>query len=63
VAFCDDQVSSAVPFGNTAVGSATMDAVGGFHARTVTLAVATPPRPEHVIVYVDVCETTKPCDP
>jgi hypothetical protein len=29
----------------------------------VTLAVATPPRPEHEIVYVDVCGTTMLCDP
>jgi hypothetical protein len=29
----------------------------------VTLAVAAPPRPEHEIVYVDVCGTTMLCDP
>jgi hypothetical protein len=63
VAVCDDQVSSTVPFGNTSLGSATMVAVGGLHARIVTLAVATPPRPEHEIVYVDVCGTTMLCDP
>jgi hypothetical protein len=63
VVFCDDQVSNTVSFGSTSVRSATIDAVGGLHARTVTLAVATPPRPEHAIVYVDVCVTTKPCDP
>ena len=50
VVFCDDQVSSTVSFGSTSVRSATMDAIGGLHARTVTLAVATPPRPEHEIV-------------
>jgi hypothetical protein len=45
-----DHVSSTVAFDTTLVGSATMDAVGGLHARIVTLVVATPPRPEHEIV-------------
>ena len=40
-----------------------MNALGGLHARTVTLAVATPPRPLHEIVYVDVCGTGTLCDP
>jgi hypothetical protein len=63
VAFCDDQVSKTVSVGDTSLGLAAMNALGGLHARTVTLAVATPPRPLHVIVYVDVCGTTTLCDP
>ena len=43
---------------DTDVRSAVIDTWGGYHTRTVTLAVATPPRPEHEIEYVDVCETT-----
>jgi hypothetical protein len=63
VAFCDDQVSRTVSFGSTDVRSAVRDALGGLHALIVTLAVATPPRPEHDSVYVDVCGTTMLCDP
>jgi hypothetical protein len=63
VAFCDDQVSRTVSFGSTDVRSAVRDALGGFHAWIVTLVVATPPRPEHEIEYVDVCGTTMLCDP
>jgi hypothetical protein len=58
VALCDDQVRRTVPFGGTVVRSAVMDAPGGYHTRTVTLAVATPPRPEHEIEYVAVPPTT-----
>jgi hypothetical protein len=63
VAFCDDQVSRTVSVGDTSARSAAMDALGGLHARIVTLAFATPPRPRHEIVYVDVCGTTTLCDP
>ena len=42
-AFFESQVSSAVAFDTTRVGSASMYAPGGRHAPTVTLAVATPP--------------------
>jgi hypothetical protein len=49
VAFRDDQVRSATEFGNTCVGSATSDTSGRAHARTVTLAVATPPTPAQEI--------------
>jgi hypothetical protein len=57
VAFVADHVSSTAVFGNTDVWSAVIDTSGGYHTFTVTLAVATPPRPEHEIVYVEVRAT------
>jgi hypothetical protein len=58
-----DHVSSTAVFGTTNVRSAVIDTWGGYHTRTVTLAVATPPRPEQEIEYVEVTPKRTTWDP
>jgi hypothetical protein len=58
-----DHVSSAGVFGGTDTRSAVIHTYGGNHTRTVTLAVATPPRPEQETEYVDVTPTVTLWDP
>jgi hypothetical protein len=58
-----DHVTSTAVFGSTNVRSADIDTEGGSHTRTVTLAVAAPPRPKQEIEYVDVTPRRTTWDP
>jgi hypothetical protein len=49
------QVSTTGVDGSTDVKSTATDTVGGDQTLTLTLVVATPPRPEHESVNVEVC--------